>query len=155
MRKIDDNQVGWGYNFQNQSKEEYLRWSQLVKAQIPNCDKYSRLENLGKVMSWSQLEGYDTYDLGHTIMGAIDEAEQKMKEKKDDDFRLYKNSLPNMSVLEVIRKEVGHDEARIPNMALALKELGLAMFQDGFGWIKEKMDLARDSSSSGNCIKPA
>ena len=51
VRKIDDKQVGWGYNFQNQSKEEYLRWSQLVKAQIPNCEKYSRLENLRKVMS--------------------------------------------------------------------------------------------------------
>ena len=53
VRKIDDNQVGWGYNFQNQSKEEYQRWSQLVKDQIPNCDKYTRLENLDKVMSWS------------------------------------------------------------------------------------------------------
>ena len=71
VRKIDDNKVGWGYNFQNQSKEEYQRWSLLVKDQIPNCDKYTRLENLDKVMSWSQLDGYDRYDLGHTVMSAI------------------------------------------------------------------------------------
>ena len=96
----------------------------MVKDQIPNCEKYTRLENLDKVMSWSQLEGYDKYDLGHTVMSDIDEAEQKMKEKKDDDFRLYKNYIPTMNVLEVIRKEVGLDEARVPNMALALKELG-------------------------------
>ena len=142
MRKIDDNTVGWGYNFQSQSKEEYQKWSLLVKDQIPNCDKYTRLENLVKVMSWSQLDGYERYDLGHTVMSAIAEAEQKMKDKKDDEFRLYKNSIPTMSVLDIIRKEVQDDEAGIPNMALTLKKLGSAIFEDGLGWIKEKMGMA-------------
>ena len=142
VRKIDDNTVGWGYNFQSQSKEDYQRWSLLVKDQIPNCEKYTRLENLVKVMSWSQLDGYERYDLGHTVMSAIAEAEQKMKDKKDDEFRLYKNSIPTMSVLDIIRKEVQDDEAGIPNMALTLKKLGSAIFEDGLGWIKEKMGMA-------------
>ena len=49
VRKIDDNQVGWGYNFQNQSKEEYLRWSQLVKAQIPKFGKSDELVSIGRI----------------------------------------------------------------------------------------------------------
>ena len=133
VRKIDDNQVGWGYNFQNQTKEEYQRWIQLVKSPIPNCERYPKLENLGKVMSWAELEGYEHFDLGTTLKLAIDEAEQKMKDKKDDDFRLYKNSIPDMNVLDVIKKEVGQEGSSIPNMAVALRNLGLAMF---------KMDLA-------------
>ena len=88
VRKIDANQVGWGYNFQNQTKEEYQRWIQLLKSQIPNCEKYPRLEILGKVMSWAELEGYEHFDLGIAIKTAIEEAELKMKDKKDDDFHL-------------------------------------------------------------------
>ena len=142
VRKIDDNTVGWGFNFQSQTKEDYQKWCLLVKEQIPNYDKYSRLENLAKVMSWSQLDGYDRYDLGHTVMTAITEAEQKMKDKKDDEFRLYKNSIPTMSVLDIIRKEVQDDGAGIPNMALTLRKLGSAIFEDGVEWIKEKMGMA-------------
>ena len=133
VRKIDANQAGWGFNFQSQTKEEYQRWLQLLKSQIPNCEKFPRLEILAKVLSWAELDGYEHFDLGMAIKTAIGEAEQKMKDKKDDDFRLYKNSTPDMSVLDVFKKEVGQEGSNILNMAVALKNLGLAMFQDGFG----------------------
>ena len=93
------------------------------------------------MLSWAELDGYEHFDLGMAIKTAIEEAEQKMKDKKDDDFRLYKNSTPDMTVLDVIKKEVGQEGSNILNMAVALKDLGLAMFQDGFGWIQKKMKL--------------
>ena len=93
------------------------------------------------MLSWAELDGYEHYDLGMAIKTAIDEAEKKMKDKKDDDFRLYKNSTPDMAVLDVIKKEVGHEGSNILNMAVALKDLGLAMFLDGFSWIQKKMKL--------------
>ena len=93
------------------------------------------------MMSWAELDGYEHFDLGMAIKTAIEEAELKMKDKKDDDFRLYKNSTPDMNVLDVIKKEVGQEGSNILNMAVALRNLGLAMFQDGFGWIKKKINL--------------
>ena len=93
------------------------------------------------MLSWAELDGYEHFDLGMAIKTAIDEAEKKMKDKKDDDFRLYKNSTPDMAVLDVIKKEVGQEGSNILNMAVALKDLGLAMFLDGFSWIQKKMKL--------------
>ena len=139
VRKIDANQPGWGYNFQSQTKEEYQRWLQLLKSQIPNCEKFARLELLAKVLSWAEMDGYERFDLGMAVKTTIDEAEKK--DKKDDDCRLYKNSTPDMAVLDVIKKEVGQEGSNILNMAVALKDLGLAMFQDGFSWIQKKMKL--------------
>ena len=51
-------------------------------------------------------------------------------------------STPDMNVLDVIKKEVGQEGSNILNMAVALRNLGLAIFQDGFGWIKNKINLA-------------
>ena len=62
VRKIDANQAGWGFNFQSQTKEEYQRWLQLLKSQIPNCEKFARLEILAKVLSWAELDGYEHFD---------------------------------------------------------------------------------------------
>ena len=85
VRKIDANQAGWGFNFQNQTKEEYQRWLQILKSQIPNCEKFAKLELLAEVLSWAELDGYDRFDLGMVMKATIDEAEKKLKEKKDDD----------------------------------------------------------------------
>ena len=121
--------------------EEYQRWLEILKSQIPNCEKFARLELLAKVLSWSELDGYERFDLGMVMKATIDEAEKNLKEKKDDDCRLYKNSTPDMAVVNVIKKEVGQEGSNILNMAVALKDLGLAMFQDGFCWIQKKMKL--------------
>ena len=50
VRKIDANQAGWGFNFQSQTKEEYQRWLQIPKTQIPNCEKFARLEILSLIL---------------------------------------------------------------------------------------------------------
>ena len=46
-----------------------------------------------------------------------------------------------MAVLDAIRKEVGEDNSTILNMDVVLKELGKAMFSEGFRWIQRKMKL--------------
>ena len=85
VRKINATEAGWGFNFQNQTKEEYLRWLQILKSQIPNCEKFAKLELLAEVLSWAELDGYERFDLGMVVKATIDEAEKKLKEKKDDD----------------------------------------------------------------------
>ena len=132
VRKINATEAGWGFNFQSQTKEEYQKWLQILKSQIPNCEKFAKLELLAEVLSWAELDGYDRFDLGMVMKATIDEAEKKLKEKKDDDCRLYKNSTPDMAVLDAIKKEVGEEGSTILNMAVVLKELGLAMFLERF-----------------------
>ena len=41
----------WGFNFHSQTEEEFQRWLHLLKSQVPNCEKFSRLELLSKVLS--------------------------------------------------------------------------------------------------------
>ena len=141
VRKINATEAGWGFNFQNQTKEEYLRWLQILKSAIPNCEKFAKLELLAEVLSWAELDEYERFDLGMVVKATIDEAEKRLKEKKDDDCRLFKNSTPDMAVLDAIRKEVGEEGSTILNMAVVLKELGKAMFLEGFRWIQRKMKL--------------
>ena len=141
VRKIDANKAGWGFNFQSQTKEEYQRWLQILKSQIPNCEKFASLELLAKVLSWAEMDGFERFDLGTVVNATIDEAEKKLKDKKDDDYLLYKNSTPDMAVLDAIKKEVGEEGSTILNMAVVLKELGKALFLEGFRWIQRKMKL--------------
>ena len=94
------------------------------------------------MLSWTELDGYDRFDLGMVVKATIDEAEKKLKEKKDDDCRLFKNSTPDMAVLDAIKKEVGEEGSAILNMAVVLKDLGKALFLEGFRWIQRKMKLA-------------
>ena len=101
VRKIDANKARWGFNFHSQTKEEFQRWLHLLKSQVPNCEKFSRLELLSKVLSWCEMDGYKRFDLGMEMMTTIEEAERKMKDNEDDDYLLNKHSTPDMTVLDV------------------------------------------------------
>ena len=109
VRKIDANKARWGFNFHSQTKEEFQRWLHLLKSQVPNCEKFSRLELLSKVLSWCEMDGYNRFDLGMEMMTTIEEAERKMKNNEDDFYLLNKHSTPDMTVLDVILKKVGQE----------------------------------------------
>ena len=82
VRKINATEADWGFNFQSQTKEEYQKWLQILKSQIPNCEKFDKLGLLAEVLSWAELDGYDRFDLGMVMKATIDEAEKKFKRRK-------------------------------------------------------------------------
>ena len=92
----------WAFNFYNQTEEEFQRWLHLLKSQVPDCEKFSRLELLSKVLSLCEMDGYTHYGIGIEMMTTIEEAERKMKDNEDDDYLLNKHSTPDMTVLDVI-----------------------------------------------------
>ena len=120
----------WAFNFHSQSEEEFERWRHLLKFQLPNCEKLSRLELLSKVLSWCEMDGYDRYDIGMEMNTSIREAEGKMKNNEDDFFLLNKHSTPEMAVLDVILKRMGKERSNeLLNWARVLRELALDMHQ--------------------------
>ena len=120
----------WIFNFHSQSEEEFERWRHLLKFQLPNCEKLSRLELLSKVLSWCEMDGYDRYDIGMEMNTSIREAEGKMKNNEDDFFLLNKHSTPEMAVLDVILKRMGKERSNeLLNWARVLRELALDMHQ--------------------------
>ena len=85
----NEGKFGWSFNFQGQSQSSYARWLELLKPQIPNGGEYLRMDLLSEVLSWSQLDGYESFPLGMAVKEAFDEAEKKAKEKQDDDLMVY------------------------------------------------------------------
>ena len=119
----------WAFNFYNQTEEEFQRWLYLLKSQVPDCEKFSRLELLSRVLSWCEMDGYSHCDIGLEMMTTIEEAERKMKDNEDHFYLLNKHSTPDMSVLDVILKKVGQERHELLNWAVVLWDLALDMFR--------------------------
>ena len=138
----NDGKFGWSFNFQGQSQSCYARWLELLKPQIPNGAEYSRIDLLSEVLSWSQLDGYESFPLGMAVNEAISEAEKKAKDKQDDDLMIYTNS-KGSSITEAILKEMDLVGTKYTNMAVVLRDLAKLMFQYGILWIQKKMRLLK------------